>query len=139
MGEWNYIILFPLGAALFAIGGTGFKWVRRYALPVLLMLVMWINGIIWWKFLAVGVLSGIAYCLPYGDSTPWWQKSLVIASYFAVMLFLGFTWLMVICPATVIWFFWVSQQSWGTDIMTWKMWECTTGALIGATLARLIT
>lgn len=41
--EWLMIASAVSGAALFAIGGTGYKWARRFVMPVLLTLLLWLG------------------------------------------------------------------------------------------------
>lgn len=139
MGEWNFIILAPIGAACFAIGGTGFKWMRRFVLPAIMVLLCLINGIVWWQWLAMGICSIIAYCLPYGDSlgNNWWSgilRSLVIASYFGALCWIGISWFMLIAWGLLTFMFIISKLG----SLTWKVWELTTGFLIGITLASLL-
>ena len=139
MGEWNYIILAPIAALLFAIGGTGYKWARRFVLPAVLLVMCWLNGLSWWQFIGVGVASMIAYCLPYGDSLgdKWWGwvlRSLVVTTYFAALLFAGFSWILIISPCILIAMFAISKMG----LLTWKIWELTAGFLIGITLGGLL-
>ena len=141
MGEWTYIWFVPLSAMLFAIGGTGYKWVRRYVLPVLLVAAMLtLCGVVWWKgLLAMALLCGTLH-LPYGDSIPTEiLKFLVFSSYFIALLPLGITAWMIFSPI-ILFFMWsASNQPWGEKIVVWKIWELTAGFLIGITIARLIT
>lgn len=139
MGEWNYIIAAPLAAMLFAIGGTGFKWARRYVLPVCLGILCIVNGIVWWKAALVTFLSVTSYCLPYGESLPQeFLKFLVFTSYFASLLVIGVSGWMIISPIILMFMFSASNQPWGEKLVAWKVWELTAGFLIGITLGGLL-
>ena len=138
MGEWNYIILAPLCAALFAIGGTGYKWARRYVMPVCIAAIAMLNGISWYMSALSCVLLIIALCLPYGDSLPhkfrWVIRYLVILSYFAALLPLGLTAFPLITAAVGCSLFYASIRGW----LTWKIVELTLGFLIGITAAGIL-
>jgi len=145
MGEWNYILLAPISAALFAIGGTGYKWARRFILPLFLAGICAINGVSWWQYLLYGGLSVAAFCLPYGSGIEKWGKVwewvlrfLVLCSFFAPMLFVGFSWWIVVSPCILYLMFWISRAKWGEQFVVWKIWELTAGFLIGITLGGLL-
>ena len=133
--EWILIAMVTLTTLLFAVGGTGFKWARRYVLPMVVLVALWLSGAVWWKFVGVGACLCGAMHLGYGDSTPWWLKTLVICSYFASTLWLGFSWTQIICPAILMGLFVVSQKG----KLTWKLWELAAGFMIGFTIGGLIT
>jgi hypothetical protein len=49
MSEWTMIGTMTMAGALFAIGGTGFKWARRFLLPALLVFIGAFSGVLWGK------------------------------------------------------------------------------------------
>lgn len=48
--EWIWVVAFVV-AVLWAIGGTGFKWVRRYVVPVIFLITSW-----YWLGFSLGVI-----------------------------------------------------------------------------------
>jgi len=78
MGEWIIIGMVVLSSALFAAGGTGFKFARRFIMPVILAGGAFFLGIVWWKcFLTLFLTIGACH-LGYGESHPLWRKALAI-------------------------------------------------------------
>lgn len=123
---------------MFAIGGTGFKPVRRFLLPIVLAgLVLW-SGVIWWKcaIMAAGLM--IAFCLPYGERTPYWAKALVANADVLPTLILGFSWWQIITPNLFLLMFWLSNWKPTANIFSWKFVEFLTGSFIGITVASLL-
>lgn len=136
--EWLAIGAMAAGGLCFAIGGTGFKWVRRYLMPCLLAgLAIW-GGSIWWKCLCMALTMMIALCLPYGERTPYPVKFLVGCCFVAPTAFLGFTWWQIITPVAFILMFWASNAKATDRIFFWKAVEFITGALIGVTVSSFL-
>lgn len=79
--EWAYILLPPTGWALWAIGGTGHKWARRYGYPVVLAAVLFALGTPWWATWLTGISISFVAHLGYGDRTGWLMRWLVGLSY----------------------------------------------------------
>lgn len=80
MSEWIITGLVSLSGILFAIGGTGFKWARRFVLPIVLVAGGILLGITWWRCLIALPLMIGALCLGYGENHPLWAKVLTILS-----------------------------------------------------------
>ena len=100
--EMLMIIAMGTGGICFSLGGTGFKWARRFLLPAILAILAILGGILWWKALAMGGCLIVALCLPYGDKIPYPVKFLVMCSYFVSTLWLGFSYWQAIGLAIVI-------------------------------------
>ena len=120
--------LFPaVCAILFAIGGTGYKWVRRYLIPVLVFFA--VNN----PWVAIAVC--IALHLPYGDSlkeTPW-KRYIVFGTFFLPFALVGWTtWILLSWLVTSILFI-VSNSKWGEKLFPWWIVEPIMGYLIGIT------
>ena len=143
MTEWNYIILAPLCALLFAIGGTTNKLWRRIGIPVASMVALWLNGITWWRFLLIPILTWGSLCLPYGDSLDktfphpinWIMRFGVGCCYVLPLIFIGDSGLMIAYPFLFIILFWLSRKGW----LTWKLCELSFGFLLGGVLSDLIS
>lgn len=134
MQEWVYVILVPLSAMLFAIGGTGYKWVRRFVLPFIYSITALICGAAIWQVVSLGLLTCLAYCLPYGDSVDWTARALVLMAYPISTMVLGITWWQPIAAIMLIALFAASRAGW----LTWKIWELIAGFLMGVVIADLL-
>ena len=136
--EWLMIAAMVCGGAMFAIGGTGPKWVRRYLLPAALAGIALWGGFIWWACLGYAVTQCVTFCLPYGDRTPYWLKFIVFMSFAAPSLFFGFTWWQPVCGLVCFGTFCLSNWKVTANIFVWKICEFIIGASIGITVASLI-
>ena len=65
---WQTIILTIQIGILYTIGGNGYKWVRRYGIPIILGVA---TANIW-----VALLAWFALIQPYGDDEPLYVNSL---------------------------------------------------------------
>ena len=135
--EWIIMAGVTLSTAMFAIGGTGYKWIRRYILPLTLALAALSLGAIWWKVIIVTCCLSGALHLGYGDSLPhafrWVLRALIISAYFAPFLLYSLLLggIMTLTGTILLTFmFWTSIKGW----LTWKLWELTTGFMIGLAL-----
>ncbi len=127
------------GGLLFSLGGTGFKYLRRFVLPALLGgLALW-AGIEWWRCAAMASLMIGAFCLPYGERTPYWAKFLVGCSFVLPTLFIGYNIWQIITPVAFIVMFKLSNTRYWGRMFAWKIVEFLTGALVGVTVAQLIS
>ena len=125
--EWLIIIVPALSWILFAIGGTGFKWVRRYILPLLLGITVLISGIPLLQAAGGAIALSLALHLPYGDKVPLWGKFGVILTYPLATLFWGFSPVQVIYPFVMFGLFWLSLKG----KITWKICEGAFGLGLG--------
>jgi hypothetical protein len=135
MTEWIFILMMVLGVGLFAAGGTGPKWARRYVLPIALGLcLMWL-GVSWWQSIISAVTMIIVFCLPYGDSVPkYWQKFLIGCTYSLPSLAVGLSLWVVIVPVGFITLFFLSNWKPTAKAFTWKLVEGAIGFLVSASL-----
>jgi hypothetical protein len=134
MSEWLMILVLTLSPALFAIGGTGFKWARRYVLPIFLAIIALLSGLIWWRCLGLAGSLVVALCLPYGERTPLWGKCLTFSTYGLVFLWLGWSWWIPLLPAVCIGLFILSNNRLTEGSFPWKIVEGAMGFGLGATL-----
>ena len=132
MTEWIFIIMMVAGVGLFAAGGTGPKWARRYVLPACIAAGLIILGVSWWQSIIAGGLMILAFVLPYGsESMPsYWSKFLVGCTYVLPSLVLGFTLWTVMVPILFVTIFWLSNWDKTQDAFTWKICEGYFGFLV---------
>ena len=90
------------GGILFALGGTGFKWARRFVLPAALGTIAFFGGIIWWRCLAYWFTQTGTLHLGYGEKLPYWRKAATAVAYTLPSLFLGFTFWQIVFPAVFL-------------------------------------
>lgn len=138
MTEWLMILCMALGGTLFAIGGTGFKWVRRWILPISLGIVAWICGLNAFKCLLGAISLIISLSLPYGEKVPHIAKIGVFSAIYASTLWFGFSWWQPVGILVCFTLFRISNTKWGQNIVMHKIWEFTTGAMLGIIMANII-
>lgn len=126
------------GGVLFALGGTGFKWARRFILPVLLTVVAGFGGVIWWRCLIFWAGETGVLHLGYGESLPYWRKAITFMLYVIPTLILGFSWWQLITPLVMLGMFKLSNMRWSSNIVVWKVWEFISGCLLGIIVATII-
>ena len=136
--EYLMIISMGLGGIMFAIGGTGFKWLRRFLLPVCLGIIAIIGGNQWYYSLAMTLCLMLSLSLPYGERTSYALKTLVFMAIFGSTLWLGFSYWQIISVVVALGLFKLSNMKWTANIIAWKIWEFITGSLLGITVASLI-
>ncbi len=137
--EIVYIVLPAISWVLFALGGFGPKWVRRYVLPAIIGAFCLLQGAGWVKSIIVTVGYVVAFCLPYGDSMPqYWKKFLIGCTYALPSLILGFTLWQILIPINFIALFALSNFKITERFMPWKIWEGCVGGIIGITIAHLL-
>ena len=78
----NTIILIIEIGILYTIGGNGYKWVRRYGIPIVLIGA---TGSVW-----VGVLAWFAFIQPYGDDEKLITNIFTAISHAIISIPLGF-------------------------------------------------
>jgi hypothetical protein len=138
MNEWLMIACMGFGGVLFAAGGTGYKWLRRFVLPILLGGIAVFSGILWYLCLGYALTQAITLCLPYGERTPYWLKALVFISYALPSLFFGFSYWQLILPVVCFGCFCLSNWKPTANTFFWKACEFIMGATIGTLVASVI-
>jgi len=130
MNEVNQIILLTMCPAMFMVGGTGYLWVRRLALPILIGDIFWASELQLAKCVLMAVLFYGVFTLPYGDRSTWLERFIVGCCYSIPIYFIGGTYWQVVIPIVFILTFWLSR----TDGLKWKVVEGFTGFLIAVAL-----
>lgn len=125
-----------LSAALWAIGGAGPKWARRFVQPVLLGLTFYAQGRAvkhrGWRSMTGVVALAMANSLGYGESKLPGYRLMVFTLLGVALLPFGVAWWYpVVMGAVLAVGFWVSRRGW----VTWKLWELLAGALQGGGVA----
>jgi hypothetical protein len=136
--ELLMIAAMSISGCLFAIGGTGFKWARRYLLPVCLGILAIIGGNPWHYALAMTLCLIGSLSLHYGERTNFALKTIVFMAIFGSTAWLGFSYWQIIGVVTALILFKLSNIKWTQNIVFWKAWEFITGSLIGITVASLM-
>jgi len=72
--EWLITGMVPISAFLFAWGGGGAKWARRFVMPAVLAIGAFLLGISLAKCLIALPLMMGSLCLGYGENHPFWRK-----------------------------------------------------------------
>jgi len=136
--ELLMIIAMGSGGILGALGGYRWKWLRRFVLPGILGSIALIAGnpALQCLYMTIGLI--IAFCLPYGERTPYPVKFLVGCAFVAPTLFLGFSIWQIITPVVFIVLFRLSNWKPFANIVFWKAWEFIVFSMVGITVASLI-
>lgn len=137
--EFLMIVAMTVGGLLFSLGGLSKKWLRRFLLPFILGVICLIAGKELWRCLALWVGLTGAFHLGYGGSKPYWYKTIVGIAFVFPTLALGFTIWQIITPVAFIGMFKLSNWKPMSGEFAWKICEFLSGALIGITVARLIS
>ena len=126
------------GGLLGSLGGTIWKPIRRFFLPLVLGVIAFLAGFAWWKCLIYTLLTVGAFSLGYGEKRPYWYKFIVgIAFVFPTLIF-GLTIWQIITPLIWVLFFKLSNTKWLSDEFVWKVVEFVSFCFVGVTLAVLI-
>jgi hypothetical protein len=134
MNEWILIAMLTLATFLFAAGGTGYKWLRRYVMPFLLGICLLLLKVTWWQTLiASGVLCAVMH-LGYGEDFEWWAKPLVGLAYALPSLVIGISLWISIVPIIFFVLFILSNCPATKDSFTWVICEAIFGFIITASL-----
>ena len=116
------------GGILWAIGGTGFKWARRFLLPVLYATVVFASGGSLLTCIWIGAATVAVNVLPYGDRTPPLIRWLVILLHNAPCLAINLmAWpVVLVASALSIGLFQATRKF---NFITHKIWEFGAGFL----------
>lgn len=132
------IVCMGSGVILFALGGTGFKWARRFLLPAILAGMALLNGFALWACVGYAVTQSVTLCLPYGSRTPYALKAVVFISYALPSFFFGFTIWQIFLATGCFGLFVFSNWDKSASSFPWKIAEAGMGFLLGTTIAALI-
>ena len=140
MIEWGMIGCMAVGGVLFAVGGTGFRWMRRYLMPVLFGVITTLCGHPVLRCAAMSALMSIALHMGYGDKVPYWRKLLTAALWVAPVLIVGFAAFAftLLTPLLFVTLFALSNWKPTSAIFRWKIVEFITGVMIGVTVASVL-
>jgi len=125
--------LVGIGAACWAIGGGGPKWVRRYLWPSILGIVGLLFTGSWLSVLGAACLSGACH-LGYGEGTSTAWRVIVWSSYGFALIPFGVPWWFGLITAGILTGCWWLSRTY--NWITWKWWELTAGALQGFAVAQ---
>ena len=139
----------PVSWGLFALGGTqisptikGMKWIRRFILPIVLGVCVWLglgNG--WLNIVRACAVAGLGIgflSMGYGNGKTWLYRFMVGCLYGCISLPLGISWWNLACPIVFITFFVLSNVPVVAKIFTWKICEGMFGLSIGVSIAYLL-
>ena len=128
--EWSIIWICTIATLLFAVGGTGYKYMRRYILPFAMFCLLPQIGGEWYTLLpACALLSGALH-LPYGETTDYMIKFIVGITYALPSLIVGYTAWLFIVPCVFIIIFMLSNSDLTKKYFTWKICEAIYGLSI---------
>lgn len=134
MNEWIMIGLLGLAPMLYCIGGKGFKWVRRFILPLILGIGAVILSESLLRGIGVWLLATGCFHLGYGESASDLQKILVMLAHglcLAPLILGANAIIMIIPPLSFGMAYWLSRKfNW----FTWKISEAIAGFSIACSL-----
>lgn len=129
MNEWIQILVLCLSTALFAIGGTGYKWVRRYVLPLFLGIIgLFLTT--WWQGFGYVLTLCAFLCMGYGENASLRYRALIFTGYGACSLWFGWSYWLIVTPIVCLALFWLSNWKPTANTFTWKIVESVYGFLI---------
>ena len=141
MSELLMIAIMSISGILFSLGGTeipyfktGFKWLRRFVLPIFLALGCVLSGVSWWQASIYALLLCASLHMGYGSSSPYWKKFLIFVSYSGVSAVIGLSWWLVITPVLLLLLFIGSNWKPMASSIFWKAAEFVMGTLIAVSL-----
>lgn len=137
--EWFMIMLFAVGVILFPAGGTTWRiFLRLSLMPVLMGVICFFAGVVWWRdLLFAGSLAG-AVSLPYGEKYNYWIKLATFTAYSLATFWIGWTWWQLISPPVCLLIFFLSNWKPTAGIFLWKICEACFGLLIAVMVASII-
>lgn len=135
----------PVSWILFALGGSqisstikGQKWIRRFVLPTILAICVFVVQFAWWQSLAVFAISCLALHLGYGDRASWGLRGAIFLLYGAISLPIGVSYWNAITPIACLLMMFFSRIKFLNDTFVWKCVEGFMGLLIGIQVAYLL-
>lgn len=135
--ETAWVLLPPLGALGWTIGGTWWKPARRYLWPLSVAICITLLGIPWWRSLLTAICYGIALSLPYGDKRTWLDRTNVGLAFGMSWWWIKFVWWMPLLTALA--FVGLMALSRRFNSVTWKLVENAQGFLHGLLILWLVS
>jgi hypothetical protein len=137
MNEWLMILVTLWNCGLFAAGGTdlngrGYKWLRRFLMPIGLGGVALLYAP-WWACIGYAVTLSFFLHLGYGERATWLYRAFIFTGYGVSALCFGFSGWMVVTPILCLLAFWLSNQKQSAGMFFWKAVEMLYGFLIAVT------
>jgi len=130
---------------LFSLGGTqisdtiqGKKWLRRFILPTIFGICLFLAHFAWFQALGVAILACLMLHLGYGSHTSWKMRLLVFAGYGLISVPIGISIWNVFTIVGCVILFLLSNIKFSKDTFVWKIWEGTAGLLCGIQLGYLL-
>lgn len=100
------------------------------------LVFLWNEQPEWWRFVGLYATWVISFCLPYGERTPYWAKTLVGCSFSLPLLFIGINpWMSVVPVVFILMFFASNKGGFLSSAFVWKIVEMSIGFTIGIATA----
>ena len=146
MNKELWLVIMPaLGWLLFALGGTsisdkikGQKWIRRFILPFLWGICLFLANFAWFQVCGVALLACLMLSLGYGSYTSWKARLGVFTGYGLISAPIGLSVWNIITPIGCVILFLLSNIKLLGKPIIWKIWEGSAGALIGIQISYLL-
>lgn len=143
--EMWMVIMPALGWLCFALGGTqisdkieGQKWIRRFLLPILWGVCIFLAGFAIWQAIVTTILAIGMFHLGYGSKTSWKMRLLTFAGYGIISSPIGLSFWNPITFGLCAILFLLSNTKITSSVFVHKIIEGSWGALIGVQLSYLL-
>jgi len=137
MNEWLMIALMVTSVACFAIGGTGYRFVKFTIMPLLFGIIMYFSHVLWWHCLGMAVTMGGAITFGIGEKVPWWRKIIVVGGWSFSTLWIGWSVWQVIAPILILLFYFLSNNRITSRFFPWKICEASFGFWLACILCTI--
>lgn len=139
MSEAMMIWYIPLCGVLFAVGGTYNKAWRRFGIPLLTALVLFLCGVMSSKIAIVcGLLCGYLHLGYSPEKKKWIYIFGVLFSYTIPFVIIGLSIWQIITPITLLILMLMSNNKIFEKEVVWKCWELLAGMLIATTVVGIL-
>jgi hypothetical protein len=139
MIEWLMIASMGASGICFAIGGTGFRFVRFAIMPLILGLICFFAHVLWWHCLGMALCLGAVLTFGDGEKVPYWRKILVYTGCSLSTIWIGLSWWQVFLVPLSLLLYVLSNWKLTASIFPWKICEFGKGFLIGAIIAQILS
>lgn len=143
--EMWMVIMPALGWFCFAMGGTqisdkieGQKWIRRFLLPILWGICIFLAGCTIWQAIVCMIPAIGMFHLGYGSKTSWKMRLLTFAGYGIISTPIGLSFWNLITFGLCALLFLLSNTKITSGTFVWKVCEGMFGAAIGIQLSYLL-